>query len=181
MLTSTLQNHASAVQHGEHIDHYIDTELGQRALLGPFKGPPVASTYISPLMMRLKKDSIHRRVIMDLSWLPGESVNDGVDVECYMGVDAHVHLPTVQFMEDKLLELGPGPYMYKTDLARGYRQLRVDPSDWPLLGFQHKGEFLPGYMPSLWTKNLRSVYAENFGSHYSHTWITQLHFAPLPG
>ena len=30
--------------------------------------------------------------------------------------------------------------MYKTDLARGYRQMRVDPRDWLLLGFQHRGQ-----------------------------------------
>ena len=39
-----------------------------------------------------------------------------------------------------MLELGPGCYIYKTDLARGYRQLRVDPLDWPLLGFMHRGK-----------------------------------------
>ena len=140
VLTSTLQNHASAIQHGEDIQFYIDTELGHPALLGPFSGPPVAPTHISPLMTRPKKGSIHRRVIMDLSWPSGASINEGVDGEWYWGREARIRLPTVQFMEDKLLELGPGTYMYKTDLSRGYRQLRVDPADWPLLGFQNRGE-----------------------------------------
>ena len=44
-------------------------------------------------------------------------------------------------MESRLLQLGKGAFLYKTDLARGYRQLRVDPNDWPLLGIQHNGEF----------------------------------------
>ena len=78
---------------------------------------------------------------MDLSWPEGASINDGVDGECYLGGGAHIKLPTVQFMEDRILELGPGAYLYKIDLARGYRQLRVDPTDWPLLGFQHQGRF----------------------------------------
>ena len=43
-------------------------------------------------------------------------------------------------MEGRLLQLGKGAFLYKTDLARGYRQLRVDPGDWPLLGFRH-GEY----------------------------------------
>ena len=140
VLQSTLQNHASAVQHGEDIQFYIDTELGHQALLGPFSGPPVAPTHISPLMTRPKKGSTHRRVIMDLYWPAGASIIEGVDGEWYWGREARIRLPTVQFMEDKLLELGPGTFTYKTDLSRGYRQLRVDPSDWPLLGFQNKGE-----------------------------------------
>ena len=44
-------------------------------------------------------------------------------------------------MESRLLQLGQGAFLYKTDLSRGYRQLRVDPHDWPLLGIQHGGEF----------------------------------------
>ena len=62
------------------------------------------------------------------------------DGEWYLGEQISIRLPTVQFMEDRLLELGPGAYMFKTDLAQGYRQLRIDPSDWPLLGFQHEGK-----------------------------------------
>ena len=37
--------------------------------------------------------------------------------------------------------------MYKTDLSRGYRQLRVDPWDWPLLGFAHKGSYYMDLCP----------------------------------
>ena len=140
-LASTLQNHASATQFGQDIEHYIETELGHFALLGPFDGPPVVPMHVSPLMTRPKRDALHRRVIMDLSWPEGAAVNEGVDGDWYMGAGAHVKLPTVQFMEDRMLELGPGAFLYKTDLARGYRQLRVDPTDWPLLGLQHGGKF----------------------------------------
>ena len=103
------------MQHRDDIDHYIATELAQQALLGPFDGPPVAPTHMSPLMTGPKKDSPHWRVIMDLSWPGGPRSNDGVDADTYLGS--------------------------KTDLARGYRQLRVDPTDWLLLGLQHKGTF----------------------------------------
>ena len=140
-LQSTLQNHASATRFKADIDFYIATEVAHRALLGPFGGPPVAPTHISPLMTRHKKDSLHRRVIMDLSWPEGASVNEGVDGDDYMGERARIKLPTVQFMEDRVLEIGRGAFLYKTDLARGYRQLRVDPADWPILGFQHEGRF----------------------------------------
>ena len=140
VLRSTLVNHASALQHPDDIGHYIATELGHGALMGPFSEPPVHPTHVSPLMTRPKKNSVFRRVIMDLSWPPGESVNDGVDGVNYVDGPATIKLPTVEYMEHRVLELGPGCFLYKTDLARGYRQLRVDPIDWPLLGLKHEGQ-----------------------------------------
>ena len=141
ILQSTLDNHPSASQHGEHLDHYIQTELAHGALLGPFERPPITPVHISPLMTREKKDSAHRRVIMELSWPPGGAVNDGVTAEVYIDGPGTISLPTVDYMEQRLLALGPQAYIYKTDLALGYRQMRVDPRDWPLLGFQHSGKF----------------------------------------
>ena len=61
-------NHSSALAHPQHVEFYIQTELGHQALAGPFRAPPFSQTHISPLMTRVKKDSDNRRVIMDLSW-----------------------------------------------------------------------------------------------------------------
>ena len=107
-------------------------------------------------MTKPKKDSQHRRVILDLSWPAGAAVNEGVDGDWYWGRQAHVKLPTVQFMEDRLLELRPGSFMYKTDMARGYRQLRVDPA-W----VSTPGPDLLGYLPTIRPQDIRSVHAEN--------------------
>ena len=137
-LTATMVNHASAASFTEDVEYYIETELGHRALAGPFGGPPVVPMQLSPLMTRDKKNAQHRRVIMDLSWPPGFAINDGVDTNWYLDGPGKIKLPTVDFMEARLLDLGKGAYMFKTDLARGYRQLRVDPTDWPLLGFKHR-------------------------------------------
>ena len=146
-LQSTAENHATARTHEADIAFYIATELGHGALAGPFKGPPVQPTHISPLMTREKKDSIHRRVIMDLSWPPGAAVNDGVNGDWYVDGPIDVRLPTVEYLEQRILALGRGAYMFKTDLARGYRQLREDPHDWPLLGFKHAGEIYMDVCP----------------------------------
>ena len=146
-LMSTHVNHASARDHGADISHYIATELGHGALAGPFGGPPVSTFHVSPLMTRPKRDSVHKRVIMDLSWPRGAAINDGVVADIYVDGPATIHLPTADYMVDRLLQLGSGAYLYKTDLARGYRQLRVDPSDWPLLGFQHEGKYFMDLCP----------------------------------
>ena len=140
-LVSTPHNHPSATRYSADIDFYIETELGFGALAGPFDGPPITHTHLSPLMTRPKKDAKFCRVIMDLSWPPGLSVNDGVDSDFYVDGPARISLPTVDFMEARVLSMGKGAYMFKTDLSRGYRQLRVDPCDWHLLGFQHQGKY----------------------------------------
>ena len=78
---------------------------------------------------------------MDCSWPKGAAINDGIDPKCYIDGPANITLPTADYMADRLLQLGKGAFLYKTDLARGYRQLRVDPHDWPLLGFKHRGRY----------------------------------------
>ena len=129
-LCPTDRNHPSAVNFQEDIEHYLRTERGHGALLGPFAGQPVEHAHSSPLMTRPKKDARYRRVIVDLSWPQGASINDGVDQVHYLDGPATVKLPTAEYMVQRILQLGTGAWLYKTDLARGYRQLRVDPLDW---------------------------------------------------
>ena len=146
-LCSTLVNHPTATNFAGDVEAYIRTELGLGALAGPFDEPPVPFLHVSPLMTRPKKDSELRRVITDLSWPPGGSVNEGIVWDHYIDGPTTIRLPTVEFMENKLMELGAGAYMYKSDLARGYRQLRVDPMDWPLLGLRYNGMYYVDICP----------------------------------
>ena len=136
-LQSYNSNHTSARLHPADVEHYIVTELGHRALLGPFGGPPTKVCHFSPLMTRTKRDSIFRRVIIDLSWPKGWSVNDGISRTDYIDGPMTISLPTPDDMERAVVRAGRGSFLYKTDLSRGYRQLRVDPLDWPLLSFRH--------------------------------------------
>ena len=146
-LCSTLVNHPTATNFAGDVEAYIRTELGLGALAGPFDEPPVPFLHVSPLMTRPKKDSELRRVIADLSWPPGGSVNEGIVWDHYIDGPTTIRLPTIEFMENKLMELGAGAYMYKSDLARGYRQLRVDPMDWPLLGLRYNGKYYVDICP----------------------------------
>ena len=139
-LCSQFANHPSALAHPHDVEHYITTELSHRALLGPFHGPPASTCHFSPLMTRPKKDSRFRRVIIDLSWPRGQSVNDGISKTEYIDGPMTISLPTPDDMERAIVQVGRGAFLYKTDLARGYRQLRVDPLDWPLLSFQHEAQ-----------------------------------------
>ena len=141
MLTPTYHNNPSAANYPQDIEHYIRVESGFGALGGPYVRQPFVYMQCSPLMTRAKKDSEHRRVIMDLSWPTPFSINDAIQGDGYVDGTMKITLPTIDYMEGRLLELGRGAYLYKTDLARGYRQMRVDPQDWPLLGFTHNGAY----------------------------------------
>ena len=90
--------------------------------MGPFVEPPVVPMHVSPVMTRPKKDSDVRRIVVDLSWPRGYSVNDGIHKNDYLGSPINLKLPTVDYMAD-IRALGD---MYKLDLSRGYRQLRLD-------------------------------------------------------
>ena len=139
-LQATPANHPSATAYNADIEHYIAVERTHRALASPFEGPPTSLFHTSPLMTKPKRDSRFRRFIMDLSWPQGAVVNDGIDSKHYIDGPMDVTLPTADYMAQRIIELGTGAWMYKTDLARGYRQLRVDPWDWILLGFANGGQ-----------------------------------------
>ena len=102
-------NHKSAIDHPEDIEAYLQEEMDFKAIIGPFPEHPCDNGHISPFMTRDKPGSKHRRVIIDLSWPPGSSVNAGIDKASYMGTDFVLVLPTVDNITDQLKLLGRGP------------------------------------------------------------------------
>ena len=126
----TLVNHASALRNPTAINAFITKELKMHALLGPFSALPFTEwTQVSPLMTRDKPDGSGKRVIIDLSFPDSNSVNDGIvktDSPSYT-------LPTPLDLADLMSQAGRGAFMWKSDLSRAYRQLRIDPLDYPLL------------------------------------------------
>ena len=132
------QNHQSARAYPQHVETYLDKELRCGALMGPCNS---AGLQISPLMSREKRNSQSRRIIMDLSWPPGASVNDGIPKDTYLGEPFKLTLPTVDDVVNLIREHGHGCYLYSQDLERAHRQLRSDPLDWPLLGLEWDNKY----------------------------------------
>ena len=132
------QNHQSARAYPQHVKTYLDKELRCGALMGPCNS---AGLQISPLMSREKRNSQSRRIIMDLSWPPGASVNDGIPKDTYLDEPFKLTLPTVDDVVNLIREHGQGCYLYSQDLERAYRQLRSDPLDWPLLGLEWDNKY----------------------------------------
>ena len=74
---------------------------------------------------------------MDLSWplLPLISINSGTPRESFPGSYKKMHLPSAQHFCDLIRTAGKGYYLYSADVAWAYRQLPLDPGDWPLVCF----------------------------------------------
>ena len=85
-------------------------------------------------MTRPKKNSTKNRIIVDLSFPLGKSVNSGIKKGFYLGKSFNFSLPSVSMLTDQLIQLGPQAWIWGADLARAYRQLRVCPLSAPLLG-----------------------------------------------
>ena len=127
------KNHYSAVSHKEAIDDYLAKNIEINALLGPFKVSPIAGLCYSPLMS-VPKDVTKRRVIVDFSFPPGNSVNDGISKVSYLEFDIEFSLPSVQAMAMRIIELGPGCLLYKRDLKGAFRQFSSNPGDYVFAG-----------------------------------------------
>ena len=144
----TNKNHSSAAQFATDIDKFLKKEIGHDAMLGPFDEAPFDKwCHCSPLLTRPKKESKERRVIIDLSYPRGHSVNDGIVKNFYMGEPMAFTLPSVLDMASLVARLGSNTYLWKCDLARAYRQMRLDPLAYPLMGIRHKGKWFVDICP----------------------------------
>ena len=139
---SVIYNHASAVRYPDHVRKYINTEVAQGALDGPYTSPPFTPWYVvSPLMTREKQDSDSRRIIVDLSY-PEGGVNAHIRPHVFNGMDAIHTLPTINSATATVAGMCPGDvHMAVIDLSRAYRQFPVTPTDWPLLGIGFEGRY----------------------------------------
>ena len=141
-------NHTEDPVHMQSINTYVSTELSHGALLGPFSQPPFAPwSQNSPMMTRPKKNSVNRRVIVDLSWPKPGSVNAGIRKGFYQGRPTVYTLPNIMDAADEVARIGTGSYIWCADLARAYRQLRTCPLSTPLLGITLNGEYYTDIAP----------------------------------
>ena len=102
---------SSAVKFPDHVTTYIDTEMEHQAIYGPYTEPPYGDhTQISPFMSREKADSENRRIIIDLSWLKGASINTFTPPNMYLNTVYTLQYPTIDNITEALTNLGEGAY-----------------------------------------------------------------------
>ena len=121
-------------------------------MLGPFDKPPITDLCFSPLMS-VPKEENKRRIIVDFSYPPGKSINDGIPKATYLEFEVQFSLPSVQSMVSRLNELGPGCLMYKKDLKGAFRQFSTDPGDYRFTAVIWEGKI---YLDTRLAMGLRS-------------------------
>ena len=130
------RNHKGARSYPQFIDKYLQRECDARRIAGPFKKNPLSSPLVVSPMNTVPKDGVdERRVIVDLSWPTGASVNDGISKEVYLGEVIQLHYASVEQVCQMVMEVGAGAVIYKRDLRHAYRQIPVDPRDYCYLGY----------------------------------------------
>ena len=139
LLNSVEENYTSANENTSHIAKFLEEELEHEAILGPFSDKPI-DMHISPLLVRDKQNSSAKRSIMDLSWPKGASVNNGVAKDIYLGTHYNLKFPSVDFITNSLRNLGPSAQMFKIDISRAFRHIKVDPGDIDLLGIRFENK-----------------------------------------
>ena len=136
-----VRNHPTATQYPVDIQTYIDKETHHQAILGPFHKTPITGLHCSPMLTRPKPGADSRRVIVDLSWPKLASINHNIATDVYMGVPFKLKFPTVDDIVDRIVLLDGKCLLYKVDIRRAFRILKLDPRDIIHTGLQWKGKY----------------------------------------
>ena len=130
-------NQRGARDNPEAVKHWLSSELSNRSVIGPLrKSSLVKSIRVSLIDAIPKKDSDERRIILNLSHPDtGQSVNDAVSKNIYLGKCVNLSYPSVDDLVSLIWEFGVGSALMKVDLRRYYRQIFYDPGCIHLVGF----------------------------------------------
>ena len=149
-LRSAQRHMLSAITLQEVVEDYVQSELENGRILGPVPIPSGPRARVGTGFQFNRMGVVPKghtpgkwRLITDLSFPEGASVNDGID-------PAHCSLryTAVERIAMAAKSLGPGALLAKLDVKSAYRLIPVHPADRPLLAFEWKGRaFVDGMLP----------------------------------
>ena len=122
-------NHQSALLRHDMVSDKLHREVAAGRLAGPFQQPPLPDFQVSPLALVEKKKKGSYRLIHNLSYPEGSSVNDHIE-----RAKGSVRYQRLDDAIDTILRLGPGCVLSKTDLEHAYKLIPVHMSDVAKLG-----------------------------------------------
>ncbi len=114
----------------------LHKEIKLGRIAGPFKHRPFANLQCSPIGLVPKHDPGEFRLIHNLSFPSGGSINDFIDKDI-----CTVHYNSFDTAVDLVASSGQRSWVAKSDIKSAFRLLPVAPSDYELLGFVFQGEF----------------------------------------
>ena len=89
-----LRNHRGALNFPAAVEAYLSSEDHLGRVAGPFDALPFDDAFVVSLLTSVpKRDSRERRVIVDLSWPCGRSVNDGIPRNSFFWRSGRFDLP----------------------------------------------------------------------------------------
>ena len=149
-LSPAKRNMPSALQHPEVVEAYLGEERDAGRILGPFQPGEISDLHINRLGVVPKgRASGKWRLITDLSFPEGASVNEGIDPDL-----CSLSYTSVEKVAGAARKLGVGALLAKADIKAAYRLVPVHPRDRPLLGLAWKGCF---YVDAMLPFGLRSA------------------------
>ena len=165
----------SAMEHPDIVTEYLDRECRLGRMLGPFK----PATHLPQLQINrfgvIPKghNTGKYRLITDLSFPPGRSVNDGIDPDICSLV-----YTTVDEVAACAASLGAGALLAKVDIESAYRLIPVHPQDRVLQGMQWEGAIYVDPMLPFGLRSAPKIFnavAEALHWHLVQSGITHLY------
>ena len=144
-------NMESARLHPEAVSGYLQKESRLGRMLGPFmESELVPQSQVSRFGVIPKGHGTGKfRLITDLSYPPGTSVNDGIDPEL-----CTLSYTTVEEVAAQAASVGKGALLAKTDIESAYRLVPVHPQDRILQAVRWEGAY---YVDPMLPFGLRSA------------------------
>ena len=93
-------------------------------MIGPLPKSVLPCLHFNRFEVILKSTPGKWRLILDLSFLQGASVNNGISPDM-----CHLQLASVDDAVQLILELGTNAYMAKFDIKQAYHNVPVHPQD----------------------------------------------------
>ena len=113
----------------------------------------------------------------------------GVLKDTYLDTEYLLKYPPVDHITTTLKQLGPAAMIYKVDISRAFRQIKIDPADIDLLGFKFKNKYFlnlsvafgyqNGQIFQRCTDAILFIMAQH-GFHHLHNYIDDLIYTGLP-
>ena len=129
-------NHPSVNSNSHIVSDMLKSEISLGRIAGPFLLPPFDDFVVSPLGLVPKRESGSFRLIHDLSFPRGDSINSGIPREF-----SNVSYEDFDFFLSLLAMVGCNCFIAKADIESAFRIVPIDPNCHHLLGFMFNDKY----------------------------------------
>ena len=133
---SVINNHPSVRKNPIVVCRKLNKELHLNRISGPYSFKPFDNFVCSPLGLVPKKTPGEFRIIHDLSFPEGNSVNEHISRE-----NATVQYESIENVIQLIKKFGKVALMAKLDVEDGFRNIPIHPSDHHFLGFIWENQY----------------------------------------